>query len=69
MTNADSARSRRYSKPSWDSAIVPKISSIHQYILLIKDNQLTEVLEALEKCGLTGDLAVFILTNLQRGAL
>lgn len=68
MTNADFVRVRRYSKPSCNSVIVPKISSIHQYFLLIKDNRLTEALEALEKRGLTGDIAVFILACLQEVA-
>ncbi|WP_375449052.1 hypothetical protein [uncultured Nostoc sp.] len=68
MTNADFTRVRRYSKPSWDSAIVPKISSIHQYSLLISDYRLTELLEALEKRGFTGDVAVLILAYLQEVA-
>ncbi|MCC5661998.1 hypothetical protein LC608_34710 [Nostoc sp. XA010] len=69
MINADLARVRRYSNPSCNSAIVPKISSIHQYFLLVKDNRLTEVIEALEKRGFTGDLAIFILACLQRGVV
>lgn len=67
MANADPARSRRYQKNQkidCDSAIVTRISSIHQYFL-IRHHRLTEVLEALETVGITGDLAIFILANIQ----
>jgi len=65
MTNADFARVRRYSKPSCNSAIVPRNIPFHQYFLLIQSYQLTELLEALESVGITGDLAIFMLANLQ----
>jgi len=65
MTNADFARVRRYSKPSCNSAIVPKTSPLYQYLLLIKRRRLTQVIEALEKRGITDDVASFVLINLQ----
>ncbi|MBE8968685.1 hypothetical protein IQ277_21425 [Nostocales cyanobacterium LEGE 12452] len=69
MTNADFVRVRRYSKPSCNSAIVPRNIPFHQYFLSIKRRRLTEVLEALEKRGITDDIAVFILACLQRGVV
>ena len=65
MTNADFARVRRYSKPSCNSAIVPQENSLHQYLLSIRGHRLTEVIESLERVDITGDLASFIIANLQ----
>lgn len=65
MANADFVRVRRYSKPSCNSAIVPQENYIHQYFLLIRGHRLTEILESLERVGITGDLAIFMLANLQ----
>ncbi|MBD2730751.1 hypothetical protein H6G96_31645 [Nostoc sp. FACHB-892] len=65
MTNADFVRVRRYSKPSCNSAIVPQENSLNQYLLSIHGHQLTEVIGSIESTGITGDLAIFMLANLQ----
>lgn len=49
-------------------SILAQILPIHQYILLIQDNRLSEALEAIESSGFTGDLAIFILACCQEVA-
>lgn len=71
MANADFARVRRYQKPSCDSAIVTQNISVNQEYRIselsnyISDHRLTESVEILENVGFTGDLAVFLIANLQ----
>jgi hypothetical protein len=65
MTNADFARVRRYKKNDSDSVDCNKKLTFNQIFLSIRQNQLTEVIEALESVGIKGDIAIFILANLQ----
>ena len=65
MTNADPARSQRYRTINCDSVYSTKKFTFNQYILLIRDYRLTEILETLERVGITGDLAIFFIANLQ----
>lgn len=71
MTNAAPGKGRTALslKINLDSAIVTQNISVNQLLLLIRSHQLTEVIETLEKRGLTGDIAVFILACLQRGVV
>jgi hypothetical protein len=50
--------------------IVPRNTTSNQVFLelpkYIRDRSLTDALEFLEKRGVTGDLAVFMLANLQK---
>ena len=49
-------------------SILAQILPIHQYILLIQDKRLSEVLEAIENSGFTGDVALFLLACCQEVA-
>jgi hypothetical protein len=49
-------------------SILAQILPIHQYILLIRDYRLTEILEALERVGIEGDTAIFVLACCQEVA-
>ncbi len=46
-------------------SILPQTPYLNQIFLSIRQNQLTEVIEALESVGIKGDIAIFILANLQ----
>lgn len=55
--------------------VIEKLSSIltqtlptNQLFLLISHLRLTEVIEALERIGITGDLAIFMLAYYQKEA-
>ena len=65
MANADPARSRRYQKIDCDSVDYIKEFTFNQYILLIRDYRLTEILEAFERVGIKGDTAIFFIASLQ----
>jgi hypothetical protein len=49
-------------------SILAQIIPIHQYILLVQDNRLSEALEAIESFGFTGDVALFLLACCQEVA-
>jgi hypothetical protein len=66
MTNADFVRVRRYSKSSCNSAILPQALQSNQlFLIYIRRRQLTNALEFLQERGYSGDLAIFMLANLQ----
>ena len=46
-------------------SILTQILPTNQLFLLLQSHQLTEVLEAIEKVGYTGDTAIFFIASLQ----